>query len=117
MSEAPLDGECRILLDQLLDKWSLLILGALCERPLRFNQLKRCLDGVTQKALSQALRRLERNGIVDRVVLATSPVAVEYRITPLGRTLEDPFAVITRWTITNLDGVNVARARFDARTL
>ena len=117
MARTPLDGEGRALLDQVLDRWSLLILGVLCERPTRFNDLRRRVEGITQKSLTQALRRLERNGVVDRVVLATAPVAVEYRITPLGRTLEEPLAAVTGWTVERLPEVQRARARYDDRYL
>lgn len=110
----PIDGAQRALLDQILDKWSLLILDALCHRPRRFSELRRQLDGVTQKSLSQALRRLERNGIVHRRVSPGPPVAVEYRITPLGRTLEEPFATLRAWTGASLAEVDAARARYDA---
>ena len=103
----------RLLLDQIADKWSVLILAALRAGPHRFNELKRRLDGVTQKALTQSLRRLERNGIVSRHVLATSPVAVEYAITPLGQTLKAPFEALYDWTILHLAAVEAARARFD----
>ena len=112
----PLDGPRRALLDQLLDKWSLLILAALCHQPLRFSALRRQLDGVTQKSLSQALRRLERNGIVERRVSPGPPVTVEYRITPLGRTLEQPFAALRAWTGANIAEVDLARNRYDAAT-
>ena len=81
--------EQRELLDQTLDKWSLQVLDALCERPRRFNELRRAVPVVTQKSLTATLRRLERNGMVDRVVVSTRPIAVEYRISPLGRTLQD----------------------------
>jgi len=67
------DCPSRLLLDQIADKWSVLILAALCHEPLRFNAVKRRLEGITQKALTQSLRRLERNGIVARrVVTAVS---------------------------------------------
>jgi DNA-binding HxlR family transcriptional regulator len=108
-----LDGARRALLDQILDKWSLLILAALCHQPLRFSELRRHLDGITQKSLSQALRRLERNGIVQRRVSPGPPVAVEYRITPLGRTLEEPFAALRAWTGASLSEVESARDRYD----
>lgn len=68
------DCSSRLLLDQIADKWSVLILAALCQKPLRFNELKRYLDGITQKALTQALRRLERNGILDRRVIPSSQI-------------------------------------------
>ena len=107
--------ECphRLLLDQIADKWSVLILSALCEQPLRFNTLKRQLNGITQKALTQSLRRLQRNGIVDRKVITASPIAVEYHITPLGRTLKEPFSALFNWTINYLPEVEKARQKFD----
>ncbi|MDB5503543.1 MAG: hypothetical protein JWR89_3445, partial [Tardiphaga sp.] len=88
------NSECpnRHVLDLIADKWSVLILGVLFDEPTRFNALKRRLGGITQKALVDALRRLERSGIVGRRVLTGSPVAVEYSVTPLGRTLGEPFA-------------------------
>jgi len=107
----------RYLLDQIGDKWTMLILTALCEKPLRFNELKRCLDGITQKALTQALRRLERNGILARLVIPSSQVAVEYRITPLGRTLEEPFKALHLWTIQHLAAVMKAQSEFDEREI
>lgn len=104
----------RLLLDQLADKWSILILGALCSGPLRFNALKRRLKGVTQKALTQALRRLERNGIIARRVIPGSPVAVEYSITTLGVTLKEPSQALFDWTIQYGAEVEAARQRFDS---
>jgi DNA-binding HxlR family transcriptional regulator len=111
------DCSSRFLLDQIADKWSVLILAALCKKPLRFNELKRCLDGITQKALTQALRRLERNGILGRRVIPSSQVAVEYSITPLGRTLEHPFSALYLWTLEHLDAVIKAQATFDSREI
>lgn len=105
----------RFLLDQIADKWSVLILAALCPGPLRFNAIRRSLDGITQKALTAALRRLERNGIVDRRVHPGPPVAVEYAITPLGRTLEGPFTALHAWTMEHLPAVERARRAFDGR--
>ncbi|MFS8324590.1 MULTISPECIES: winged helix-turn-helix transcriptional regulator [Halomonadaceae] len=103
------------MLDQIADKWSILILAALCEKPLRFNELKRRLEGITQKSLTQALRRLERNGILARRVIPSSQVAVEYSITSLGRTLEEPFGALYRWTINYLETVTQAQSEFDRR--
>ncbi|MBX9444999.1 helix-turn-helix transcriptional regulator [Dickeya chrysanthemi] len=105
----------RFLLEQIADKWSVLVLGALCEKPLRFNEIKRSLEGITQKALTQCLRKLERNGIVERRVLTFSPIAVEYHITPLGNTLKEPFQALYRWTTEHLPQVTQARERFDQR--
>ncbi|MFF0528117.1 winged helix-turn-helix transcriptional regulator [Nocardia amikacinitolerans] len=103
----------RELLDQVLDKWSLQILDALCAKPLRFNELRRTIPVVTQKSLTAALRRLERNGMVERIVTNTRPVSVEYRIAPLGRSLQDLIDALLHWTTTTLPDVELARARFD----
>ncbi|WP_426078807.1 winged helix-turn-helix transcriptional regulator [Janthinobacterium sp. PSPC3-1] len=112
-----LDTSNRLLLDQITDKWSVLILTALCKQPLRFNEIKRCLDGITQKALTQSLRRLERSGILARRVIPSSQVAVEYSITPLGRTLEGPFTALFLWTINHAGDVLQAQAAFDQRPI
>jgi DNA-binding HxlR family transcriptional regulator len=104
----------RMLLDQITDKWSVLILGALCDKPLRFNEIRRCLDGVTQKALTQSLRRLERSGILARRVIPSSQVAVEYSVTPLGRTLAGPFTALLQWTTAHAAEVQRAQMQFDA---
>ncbi|PSL56974.1 HxlR family transcriptional regulator [Saccharothrix carnea] len=104
----------RELLDQVLDKWSLQVLDRLCGRPLRFNELRREIPVVTQKSLTATLRRLERNGMVERVVTNTRPIAVEYRITPLGTTLQDLIDALLRWSTVNMADVERARARFDA---
>ena len=109
------DCPSRLLLEQIADKWSVLILAALCDEPLRFNAIRRRLEGITQKALTQALRRLERNGIVERRVVTASPIAVEYRITPLGRSLKEPFQALNAWTFLHLPQVEEARQVFDAR--
>jgi DNA-binding HxlR family transcriptional regulator len=112
-------GELRItaphreLLDQVLDKWSLSILNELCERPCRFNDLRRAIPAVTQKSLTATLRRLERNGIVERVLLSSRPVAVEYRITPLGKTLRHPVDVLLSWAATHMPDIERARQTFD----
>ncbi|GEA90256.1 winged helix-turn-helix transcriptional regulator [Cellulomonas cellasea] len=107
------DAPHRELLDQVLDKWSLQVLDTLCGRPLRFNELRREIPAVGQKSLTATLRRLERNGMVERVVIATRPVAVEYRITPTGDTLNELVDALLRWTTVNLPDVERARARFD----
>jgi DNA-binding HxlR family transcriptional regulator len=117
-----MSGECpqfhvncpnRMLFDQIADKWSMMVLTVLDAGPLRFNAIKRELEGITQKALTQCLRRLERNGLVARHVIATSPVAVEYEITRLGRSLQKPFRALYGWTVAHLPQVERARANFD----
>ena len=103
----------RELLDQMLDKWSLQVLDELCEQPLRFNELRRAIPVVTQKSLTATLRRLERNGMAERVVTSTRPLAVEYRITPLGMTLQELIDALLLWTTVTMPDVERARARFD----
>ncbi len=105
----------RLLFDQIADKWSMMVLTVLDPGPLRFNAIKRHLEGVTQKALTQCLRRLERNGLVSRTVIPVSPVAVEYELTPLGRSLLGPFRAIYVWMLEHLDEVETAREVFDTR--
>ncbi|MBB2166836.1 helix-turn-helix transcriptional regulator [Gluconacetobacter aggeris] len=104
-----------MLFDQIADKWSMMVLAVLHAGPLRFNAIRRLLEGVTQKALTQCLRRLERNGLVSRRVITTSPVAVEYDITPLGRTLQDPLKALYAWTYAKMPEVEQARQAFDRR--
>jgi DNA-binding HxlR family transcriptional regulator len=107
----------RLLLDQIADRWSILVLGAICcaGGSLRFNALRREVPGLTQKTLTQCLRRLERNGIVERRLIDSAPPGVEYRVTPLGRTLDEPFAALNAWTAKHGQAVRVAQAAFDHR--
>lgn len=113
-AELTITAPHRELLDHVLDKWSLHVLNELCERPCRFNDLRRSIPTVTQKSLTATLRKLERNGIVERAVLGTRPVAVEYRITPLGKTLRHPVDVLLAWATAHMDDIERARDRFDA---
>lgn len=103
----------RLILEQISDKWSVLIIGALCGGPLRFNALKREVDGVTQKALTQTLRRLERLGLVGRRVIPISPVAVEYSVTELGESLKLPFQALFAWSIAHAPEIEAAISRFE----
>ena len=110
-------SECpsRQLFDQIADKWSMMVLAILEPGPLRFNAIRRQIEGVTQKALTQCQRRLESNGLVERRVIPLSPVAVEYELTELGQSLGKPFSVLYDWTEENLSAVGLARLRFDRR--
>lgn len=109
------DCPSRTLFDQISDKWSMMVLITLENGPVRFNAIKRRLEGVTQKALTQCLRRLERNGLLTRHVFPVSPIAVEYAITPLGCTLLHPLKVMHDWTMDKLPAVEEARRAFDQR--
>ena len=102
----------RVLFDQIADKWSMMVLAVLDDGPHRFNAIKRRLEGITQKALTQCLRRLERNGLISRHVIS-SPLAVQYEITPLGNTLQQPLRQLHAWTIDKLPMVESARNVFD----
>ena len=105
----------RPVLEQVANKWSVLILTVICTHPARFNAIKRRLDPITHKALTEALRRLERNGLVSRRVIASSPVAVEYAITPLGQTLQDPFVALVGWAKGHGRAIGAAQLAYDAR--
>jgi DNA-binding HxlR family transcriptional regulator len=103
----------RPVLDKIADKWTILILTVICPKPARFNELKRRLDGITHKALADALKRLERNGLVTRTVLPTQPIGVEYAITPLGHSLREPFEALCAWAAANSAKVEAATQRYD----
>jgi DNA-binding HxlR family transcriptional regulator len=111
------DESCpsRSLFDNIADKWSMMVISVLDAGPMRFNGIKRPIGGVTPKALTQCLRRLERNGLISRRIIETSPIGVEYTITPLGRSLLGPFQALHGWTLEHLDEVERARQAFDGR--
>ncbi|RKT19876.1 HxlR family transcriptional regulator [Streptomyces sp. 1114.5] len=109
------DGAARPILDQITDKWSMTVMAVLDE-PRRFNEIKRRIDGVTQRVLTQTLRRLERNGMIMRRVLPTSPVGVEYSLTPLGESLCEPFGRLYAWALANTEEIRAHQADYDRRT-
>src|SRR5262245_42092755 len=111
------DALDRLLLDQLADKWTIRVLCAFHPdmKPIRFNELKRRVGVITQKMLSHTLRRLERNGVLERRVLAGRELGVEYHVTALGRTLREPILALYRWTQQHADRVRRAQAAFDAK--
>ena len=103
----------RPVLDKIADKWTILILTVICPKPSRFNEIKRRLDGITHKALADALKRLERNGLVTRTVLPTQPIGVEYAITPLGHSLREPFEALCAWAAANGQRIDAATKIYD----
>jgi DNA-binding HxlR family transcriptional regulator len=105
----------RPILEQIANKWSVLILTVLCERPSRFNEIMRRLSGITHKALADALKRLERSGLIRRDVLPTTPIGVQYTITPLGKSLQQPFAALYDWALAYGPELQRAQAEFDRR--
>ena len=106
-------AQVRPVLDKIADKWTILILTVLCPKPSRFNEIKRRLDGITHKALADALKRLERNGLVTRTVLPTAPIGVEYAITPLGHSLRQPFEALCGWALAHGDAISDASTAYD----
>jgi DNA-binding HxlR family transcriptional regulator len=96
------------------DKWSVLIVRRLGEGPRRFNELRRLIDGISQRMLTLTLRSLERDGLVTRTVFATIPPRVDYALTPLGRSLLQPVRALAQWAQTNQARIAQARRQFDA---
>jgi DNA-binding HxlR family transcriptional regulator len=109
------DCPTRQILDRVGDKWAVLILLLLRHEPLRFNRLRRDIEGISQKMLSQVLKSLERDGLVKRHAIATVPVTVEYSITPLGKTLAAAVDPLRDWAERNLKDVQSAQRRYDAQ--
>ena len=97
------------------DKWTLLTLFALGDRTLRFSELRREVEGVSQKMLTQTLRGLERDGLVSRRVYATIPPKVEYAVTPLGASLQRVIADLRVWAYGHMDEIAAARNSYDDR--
>ncbi|AJY48071.1 hypothetical protein TM49_09300 [Martelella endophytica] len=104
----------RVLLDILSDRWTVPALGALCDSggAARFNALRRALPAVSQKSLAACLRRLEMNGLVERHVFTKGRLAVEYRVTQLGHSIEAPVLALVAWSEQFGDQVDAARSRY-----
>ena len=109
------DCPTRHILDRVGDKWAVLILLLLRDQPVRFNQLRRTIEGISQKMLSQVLKSLERDGLIRRRAIATVPVTVEYSISPLGTTLAAAVDPLRDWAEHHLKEVLVAQRRYDAQ--
>ncbi len=107
--------EVRQILDRIADKWSLLVISLLEERMMRFNELRREIDGISQRMLTVTLRQLERDGLVCRTVHPVVPPKVEYCLSPLGKTLLGTIQALVVWTEKHQPEIARARAEFDAR--
>ncbi len=110
--------ECRKVsrvLARIGDKWSVLIVMLLSGGPRRFNEMKRMIDGISQRMLTLTLRGLERDGLVTRTVYPTIPPRVDYELTPLGRSLREPVVALGGWAQANIDAIDAAQADFDKR--
>ncbi|MDS0136558.1 MULTISPECIES: helix-turn-helix domain-containing protein [unclassified Amycolatopsis] len=116
MGPDPYDRNCptRQLLDRIGDQWTVLIVGALSGGPLRFTELGRRVDGISQKVLTQTLRSLVRDGILTRTAYPTIPPKVEYELTALGRNLSEPLDMLDRWARQHMASVQEARDAYDA---
>jgi DNA-binding HxlR family transcriptional regulator len=109
------DCEVRQILDRIADKWSLLVIALLDKRSLRFTELRRAVDGVSQRMLARTLRQLERDGLVKRTVHAAVPPRVDYELTPLGATLHTTIRALVDWTELHQNEIAAARAAYDRR--
>jgi DNA-binding HxlR family transcriptional regulator len=108
-----MDPECpsRTVLDRIADKWTALIIHVLADGTKRHNELRRQIAGVSQKMLTQTLRNLENDGLVERKIYPVVPPKVEYSLTPLGRSLIEPLESICRWAELHLPELEAARSR------
>lgn len=95
----------QIILERIADKWTVLIIHKLDKKTMRFGELKREIGGVSQKMLTQTLRNLEHDKLVERKVYPVVPPKVEYSLTPLGRTLLNPLGALCRWAQEHIDDV------------
>ncbi|MGX2996675.1 winged helix-turn-helix transcriptional regulator [Streptomyces sp. JNUCC 64] len=111
------DCEVRQILDRIADKWSLLVIALLDCHRMRFTELRREIDGISQRMLTVTLRQLERDGLVLRTVYPVVPPRVEYELTSLGRTLHETVRPLVEWTERHRNEVAAARAAYDERSL
>ncbi|HEX4203491.1 MAG TPA: helix-turn-helix domain-containing protein [Ktedonobacteraceae bacterium] len=113
------DTNCpsRHVLNVIVDKWATLIIGLLGRQTMRFTALHRQIRGISQKMLTQTLRSLERDGLVQRSVYAEVPPRVEYALTPLGRNFYELIAAIREWSNTNVKDIIAAQQQYDTQTL
>ncbi len=111
----PSDCRVREVLDRVGDKWSLYVIEVLGGGTRRFRDLRRMIDGISQRMLTVTLRGLERDGLVTRTVYPTIPPRVEYALTPMGRTLLDTVCTLLRWADDHMPEIDAARAAYDRR--
>ncbi|NIH77767.1 winged helix-turn-helix transcriptional regulator [Amycolatopsis viridis] len=109
------DCEVRHILDRVADKWSLLVIALLDRRAMRFSELRRAIDGVSQRMLTVTLRHLERDGIVSRTVYPVIPPRVDYELTPLGVSLHEVIKSLVTWTEEHQQQIAAAHAAYDSR--
>jgi DNA-binding HxlR family transcriptional regulator len=118
-SHTDLPSDCRAISDVLArvgDKWSVLVVSKLGGGPKRFNELRREIGGISQRMLTLTLRGLERDGLVARRIVPSSPPGVQYDLTALGRDLLQPVSALSAWAIRNQGKIEQSRAKFDAKS-
>lgn len=103
------------ILARIGDKWSVLIVMMLASGPRRFSELKRMIDGISQRMLTLSLRGLERDGFLTRTVFPTVPPRVDYELTDIGRSLCKPVMALGNWATEHMDQIERAQAAFDTR--
>jgi DNA-binding HxlR family transcriptional regulator len=103
------------ILERIGDKWTIMVVGALSQGPMRFNALQKAIPGLSHKMLTVTLRGLERDGLVRRTAYATIPPRVDYELTPSGHSLHEPLLNLASWARAQREGIEEARQRFDAR--
>jgi len=101
------------VLNRVGDKWSMLIVMILADGPKRFSELKRAIDGISQRMLTLTLRGLERDGLVTRTVTPSIPPRVDYELTELGQSLREPVQHLGEWAMAHIDCIRAAQGRFD----
>jgi DNA-binding HxlR family transcriptional regulator len=109
--------DCRAVSEVLArvgDKWTVLVVSALGEGPMRFNELRRALGSISQRMLTLTVRGLERDGLVTRTLFPTIPPRVDYELTKLGHSLLEPVSRLGLWARQNRSAIEAARRRFDA---
>ena len=99
------------------DKWSILVVMILSAGPKRFNELRRLVDGISQRMLTLTLRNMERDGLVTRTVTPSIPPRVDYELTAVGRSLVEPVRTLGNWAFRNLEHIAMAQASYDTRRL
>ena len=111
----PLSCPVRQVLDGIGDKWSILVLTALNGSSRRFSELRRDIPDVSQKMLTHTLRKLERDGLLERIVTPTTPPRVDYRLLPMGKSLFQRLSPLAAWATENRADIDTARQAFDNR--
>jgi DNA-binding HxlR family transcriptional regulator len=116
-SHDPAHNQCRAISDVLArigDKWTVMVVGLLADGPMRFNELRRTIGGISQRMLTLTLRGLERDGLVTRTVFPTIPPRVDYALTDRGQTLIEPLKLLFAWANEHNAAIERSRQAFDA---